>query len=69
MKNKATLTNYGNGILASSPDLAAIGQQYMEQLRKEEKRRQAIRDAAAAGTQEWEASRGTFGTFNISDRD
>ena len=77
MENKATLTNYGNGIIASSPDLAAIGQQYMEQLRKEEKRRQAIRDAAAAAEDrqewfaKWEATRpqGTYGTWNISDRD
>ena len=58
-----------------TPDLSAIMADYTAQVRAEEKRRQAIRDAAAAGTQEWfakwEATRpqGQWGRWHISDRD
>ena len=64
-----------SGIIASTPDLAAIGEQYMQQVRADEKRRQAIRDAAAADQQawfaKWEATRpqGQWGRWHISDRD
>ena len=56
-------------------DMSAILDSYTAQVRAEERRRQAIRDAAAADPQawfaKWEATRprGTFGTWNISDRD
>ena len=56
-------------------DMSAIMDSYTAQVRAEERRRQAIRDAAAADEQawfaKWEATRprGTFGTWNISDRD
>ena len=58
-----------------TPDLNAIMADYTQQVIAEDRRRQAIRDAAAAGTQEWfakwEATRpqGTYGTWHISDRD
>ena len=64
-----------SGIIASTPELAAIGEQYVQQVIAEEKRRQAIRDAAAAAPQEWfskwEATRpqGQWGRWHISDRD
>ena len=59
----------------TQPDLSAIMADYTAQVRAEERRRQAIRDAAAAGTQEWfakwEATRpqGQWGRWHISDRD
>ena len=58
-----------------TPDLNAIMADYTQQVIAEERRRQAIRDAAAAGTQEWfakwEATRpqGQWGRWHISDRD
>ena len=58
-----------------TPDLNAIMAEYTQQVIAEERRRQAIRDAAAAGTQEWfskwEATRpqGQWGRWHISDRD
>jgi len=70
-----TMIKTTSGIIASTPELAAIGEQYVQQVIAENKRRQAIRDAAAADQQEWfskwEATRpqGTYGTWNISDRD
>ena len=60
--------------MKKTPDLNAIMADYTQQVIAENRRRQAIRDAAAAGTQEWfakwEATRpqGTYGTWNISDR-
>ena len=56
-------------------DMSAILDSYTQQVIAEERRRQAVRDAAAADPQawfaKWEATRphGTFGTWNISDRD
>ena len=56
-------------------DLSAIMADYTASVIAEEKRRQAIRDAAAADQQawfsKWEAThpQGTYGTWNISDRD
>ena len=58
-----------------TPDLNAIMADYTASVIAENKRRQAIRDAAAADQQawfsKWEATRpqGTYGTWNISDRD
>ena len=72
---QSVLTRAYNDGMSKTPDLSAIMADYTAQVRAEEKRRQAIRNAAAAGTQEWfakwEATRphGTFGTWNISDRD
>jgi len=56
------MKDYGNGILASSDSLAAIGQQYLEELKAERKRREWFA--------KWEATRpqGVYGTWNISDR-
>ena len=56
-------------------DMSATVAGYIAEIAAEEKRRQAIRDAAAAGTQEWfakwEATRpqGQWGRWHISDRD
>ena len=52
-----------NGIWASSPELAKIGLQVLEQ----EKRERELRQQWFA---KWEATRprGQFGTWNISDR-
>jgi hypothetical protein len=57
------MKDYGNGILASNDTLAAIGQSYLEELRREEARRRWFA--------KWEETRpqGQFGTWNISDRD
>ena len=61
--------------MKKTPDLNAIMADYTAQVRAEEKRRQAIRDAAAAGTQEWFAKweetrpQGQWGRWHISDRD
>ena len=61
--------------MKKTPDLSAIMADYTAQVRAEEKRRQAIRNAAAAGTQEWFAkweatrSQGQFARWHISDRD
>ena len=55
-------------------NLSQIKDSYTQQVIAEERRRQAIRDAAAAGTQEWfakwEATRpqGQWGRWHISDR-
>ena len=59
MKNKTTL------------DMSAILDSYTQEVIKEEKRRQAIRDAAAQQQQEWFAkwNEASYGTWNISDRD
>jgi len=55
--------------MKKTPDLSAIMADYTAQVRAEEKRRQAIRNAAAAGTQEWFAKWGRSSSWNISDRD
>ena len=58
--------------MKKTPDLSAIMADYTAQVRAEEKRRQAIRNAA---TQEWFAkweatrSQGQFARWHISDRD
>lgn len=63
-----------NDAAAADPACQMVMASYLETLRKEEQRRQAIRDAAAADQQawfaKWEAMRpqGTYGTWNISDR-
>jgi hypothetical protein len=56
-----------SGIIASTPELAAIGEQYVQQVIAENRRRQAIREAVANGT--YQEPAGTYGTWNISDRD
>ena len=58
MKNKTTL------------DMSAILDSYTQEVIKENKRRQAIRDAAQQ-QQEWFAkwNEASYGTWNISDRD
>ena len=58
--------------MKKTPDLNAIMADYTAQVRAEERRRQAIRNAA---TQEWFAkweatrSQGQFARWHISDRD
>jgi len=72
MKNNTPLKKYNNGaILASSPDLAAIGSSYMQEVIAENKRRAKIREAHANQQQEWFAkwNDASYGTWNISDRD
>ena len=60
---------------ANQQQCNAILDAYTQEVIAEGKRRQAIRDAAAADQQawfaKWEAMRpkGTYGTWNISDRD
>jgi len=51
----------------TQPDLSKIMADYTAQVRREEARRQKIRDWYA----KWEETRpqGQFGTWNISDRD
>jgi len=72
--SNAPITPYTKS-MNKTPDLNAIMADYTQQVIAENRRRQAIRDAAAAGTQEWfakwEATRpqGTYGTWHISDRD
>jgi len=61
--------------MTKTPDLSAIIADYTAQVRAEERRRQAIRNAAAADTQEWfakwEATRPSvqFASWHISDLD
>ena len=61
--------------MKNQPDLTAIMADYTAQVIAEERRRQAIRDAAAADEQawfaKWEATRpqGQWGRWHISDRD
>lgn len=61
------MTDYGNGIWASSPELAEIGLQWLEQEKQQREARVAARQEWFA---KWEATRprGQFGTWNISDR-
>ena len=51
--------------------MTAILDSYTQEVIKENKRRQAIRDAAANQQQEWFAkwNEASYGTWNISDRD
>ena len=56
------MKDYGNGILASNDTLAAIGQSYLEEIRREEARRQKIREGRLRDMGQW-------GIWNISDRD
>jgi hypothetical protein len=54
------------------PDLSAIMADYTQQVIAENRRRQAIRDAAAAGSTEIltpAPESGQWGIWNISDRD
>ena len=59
---------------ANQEQCNTIMDSYIQEVIAENKRRQAIRDAAAADQQawfaKWEAMRpkGTYGTWNISDR-
>jgi hypothetical protein len=59
---------------ANQEQCNAIMDSYIQEVIAENKRHQAIRDAAAADQQawfsKWEAMRpkGTYGTWNISDR-
>ena len=68
-------TPYTKSMKKTTLDMSAIVASYTQQVIAEERRRQAIRDAAAADQQawfsKWEATRpqGTYGTWNISDRD
>ena len=61
------MTDFGKGIWASSPELAAIGLQWLEH-------EKAQREARVASRREWFAkweatrSQGQFGTWHISDR-
>ena len=61
--------------MKKTTNLSAIMADYTAQVRAEERRRQAIRNDAAAGIQEWfakwEATRpqGQWGRWHISDRD
>ena len=63
-----------NDDMNKTPDLNAIMADYTQQVIAENRRRQAIRDAAAADPQEWfakwEATRpqGQWGRWHISDR-
>ena len=50
------------GIMASSPELASIGHQYLEELRRETERRRRIRECAEP------QDMGQFEIWNISDR-
>ena len=68
------MKDYGNGILASNDTLAAIGQSYLAELRREEKRCQRLRDEAKYGKTIMEISdlvfdEGQYARWNISDRD
>jgi len=63
--------------MKKTPDLNAIMADYTQQVIAENRRRQAIRDAAAGGTEiltpesdfpSWGPAMGEWGTWNISDR-
>jgi hypothetical protein len=69
MKNNTPLKKYNNGaILASSPDLAAIGSSYMQEVIAENKRRAKIREQYSQEMNDI-ADLVFDGTWNISDRD
>lgn len=69
MKNNTQLKKYNNGaILASSPDLAAIGSSYMQEVIAENKRRAKIREQYSQEMNDI-ADLVFDGTWNISDRD
>ena len=73
MKNNTPLKKYNNGaILASSPDLAAIGSSYMQEVIAENKRRAKIREQYSQEMNDIADlvfDDATYGTWNISDRD
>ena len=54
------LKNYGNGIMASSDDLASIGELYMREEMERQKQRALLRAAFRDG--------GQYEIWNISDR-
>ena len=58
------LKNYGNGIMASSDDLASIGELYL----REEMERQKQRSLLRAAFRDGKAVDGQWGSWNISDR-
>lgn len=62
MTNK--LKDYGNGILASSDDLASIGEMYLREEMERQKQRALLRAAFRDG----KAVDGQWGSWNISDR-
>ena len=59
------LKDYGNGILASSDDLASIGEMYLREEMERQKRRALLRAAFRDGQQ---IDEGQWGNWNISDR-
>ena len=59
------LKNYGNGILASSDDLASIGEAFLREEMERQKQRALLRAAFRDGKQ----VDGQWGVWNISDRD
>ena len=59
------LKNYGNGIMASSDDLASIGEAFMREEMERQKQRALLRAAFRDGKQ----VDGQWGVWNISDRD
>ena len=67
--HKHIMKDYGNGILASSDALAAIGQQYLADLKAQERRRQQFRDLYFNDREHWDSLQASYGTWNVSDRD
>jgi hypothetical protein len=59
------LKNYGNGIMASSDDLASIGEAFIREEMERQKQRALLRAAFRDGKQ----VDGQWGVWNISDRD
>ena len=59
------MKNYGNGIYASSDDLASIGELYIREEMERQKQRALLRAAFRDGKQ----VEGQWGRLNISDRD
>ena len=58
------LKNYGNGIMASSDDLASIGEAFLREEMERQKQRALLRAAFRDG----KAVEGQWGNWNISDR-
>ena len=59
------MKDHGNGILASSDDLASIGELYMREEMERQRQRALLRAAFRDGKQ----VEGQWGSWNISDRD
>ena len=58
------LKDYGNGIMASSDDLASIGEAFLREEMERQKQRALLRAAFRDG----KAVEGQWGSWNISDR-